>query len=83
MVPNCVKEDDMDEAFRLKKSKPSAQERFNKRLKDKHGIDLDANLKYYKSVSDKYKQKMKDTNEDIKKIIICHRKVVFRRSQTS
>ena len=68
MVPNCVKEDDMDEAFRLKKSKPSAQDRFNKRLKDKHGIDLDANLKYYKSVSDKYKQKMKDTNEDIKKM---------------
>ena len=64
MVPNCVKEDDMDEAFRLKKSKPSAQERFNKRLKDKHGIDLDANLKYYKSVSDKYKQKMKDANEE-------------------
>lgn len=48
----------VDEAY--KKPKPSAQERFNKRLKDKHGIDLEANARYYKSVADKYRQKIKD-----------------------
>ena len=40
--------------------KLSAQQRFNNRLKSKHGIDLDANAKYYKSVADKYRQKIKD-----------------------
>jgi len=43
-----------DEArFSMKKPKKSAQDRFNDRLKDKHGIDLDANLAKYKKMMDK------------------------------
>jgi len=43
-----------DEArFSMKKPKKSAQDRFNDRLKDKHGIDLDANLAKYKEMMDK------------------------------
>ena len=49
--------------------KLSAQERFNKRLKDKHGIDLDANAKYYKSVADKYRQKIKDAEVKKEEIV--------------
>ena len=38
----------------MKKKKPSPQDRFNARLKDKHGIDLDANLAKYKEMMDKF-----------------------------
>ncbi len=52
-----------DEArFSMKKPKPSAQDRFNKRLKDKHGIDLDANLKFYQDMQKKF-QKSMDTKK--------------------
>ncbi len=45
---------DVDEArLSMKKKKPSAQDRFNARLKDKHGIDLDANLAKYKEMMDR------------------------------
>jgi len=59
----------VDEAY--KKPKPSAQQRFNQRLKDKHGIDLEAQSKYYQSVADKYRQRIKDAEvkkEDIDKM---------------
>ena len=47
----------VDEAkFKFKKPKPSAQDRFNARLKDKHGIDLDANLASYKEMMDRLSQ---------------------------
>ena len=48
--------------FSMKKPKPSAQDRFNKRLKDKHGIDLDANLKFYQDMQKKF-QKSMDTKK--------------------
>lgn len=37
-------------------SEGSAQDRFNKRLKKSHGIDLDAKEKMYKAMADKYKK---------------------------
>jgi len=57
----------VDEAY--KKPKPSAQERFNKRLKDKHGIDLEAQSKYYQSVADKYRKKIKDAEVNKEEVV--------------
>ena len=57
--PDLYTEDNqMDET----KRKMSAQDRFNKRLKDKHGIDLDANLKFYQDMQKKF-QKSMDTKK--------------------
>jgi len=57
----------VDEAY--KKPKPSAQQRFNKRLKDKHGIDLEAQSKYYQSVADKYRKKIKDAEVNKEEVV--------------
>jgi hypothetical protein len=51
--------DDMDEA----KSRMSAQDRFNKRLRDKHGIDLDAKEKFYADMKKKFQQSMDSKTE--------------------
>ena len=46
----------------VKEGKMSAADRFAKRLKDKHGMDLDAKLKYYEDM----KKKMQQTSEGVK-----------------
>jgi hypothetical protein len=53
--------DDMEEA----KTKLSAQDRFNKRLKDKHGIDLDAKEKFYADMKKKFQQSL-DSKQNTK-----------------
>ena len=40
----------------VKEGKMSAADRFAKRLKDKHGMDLDAKLKYYEDMKKKMQQ---------------------------
>ena len=40
----------------VKEEKMSAADRFAKRLKDKHGMDLDAKLKYYEDMKKKMQQ---------------------------
>ena len=40
------------------KQKMSAQDRFNKRLKDKHGMDLDAKEKFYQDMKKKFQQSL-------------------------
>ena len=46
----------------VKEGKMSAADRFAKRLKDKHGMDLDAKLKYYEDM----KKKMQQTSAKVK-----------------
>ena len=51
-----TEEDNMDEANK----KMSAQDRFNKRLKDKHGIDLEDREKFYADMKKKFQQSLAD-----------------------
>ena len=45
------------------KQKMSAQDRFNKRLKDKHGMDLDAKEKFYADMKKKFQQSLDRKDE--------------------
>ncbi len=49
-----------DYSFAEAKSKMSAQDRFNKRLKDKHGIDLEDREKFYSDMKKKFQQSLAD-----------------------
>lgn len=63
--PDLYTEDyQMDEG----KQKMSAQDKFNKRLKDKHGMDLDAKEKFYADMKKKFQQSMNKTNENVQTV---------------
>ena len=50
------------------KQKMSAQDRFNKRLKDKHGIDLDAKEKFYADMKKKFQQALDRKDESVQTV---------------